>query len=109
MLSTCSIPIRADVSPSYFQKAIDLVTKATEEDKKKNYEDLPLPAKINVDANMLAVEFQTQNVVSTTTAIRLLVNVVKLQVKEVTIISKYFSTLKDTATEGPLLKYIAQK
>eukprot|EP00957_Ditylum_brightwellii_P086867 6611689-Ditylum_brightwellii.AAC.1 len=46
------------------------------QDKKKNYEDLLLPAKINVDADMLVVEFQAQNVVSTTTAIRILVDVV---------------------------------
>eukprot|EP00957_Ditylum_brightwellii_P040243 3044852-Ditylum_brightwellii.AAC.1 len=64
---------------------------------------------MNVDADMLAVEFQAQNVVSTTTAIRLPVNVVQLHVKDVTINSKYFSTLKTTAMEGPLLKYIARK
>eukprot|EP00957_Ditylum_brightwellii_P090177 6868374-Ditylum_brightwellii.AAC.1 len=62
---------------------------------------------MNVDADMLAVEVQAQNVVSTTTAIRLPVNVVQLHVKEVTINSKYFFILKDTARNGLLLKYIA--
>eukprot|EP00957_Ditylum_brightwellii_P105666 8057890-Ditylum_brightwellii.AAC.1 len=74
------------------------------QDKKKNYDDLPLPAKMNVDADMLAAEFQAQNVVSTTTAIRFPVNVVQLHIKEVAVNSKYFSTLKDTATEGSPLK-----
>eukprot|EP00957_Ditylum_brightwellii_P183556 13981736-Ditylum_brightwellii.AAC.1 len=64
---------------------------------------------MNVDADMLVVEFQAQNVAFTTTVIRLPVNVVQLCIKEVTINSKYFSTLTDTATEGPLLKYIAWK
>eukprot|EP00957_Ditylum_brightwellii_P010995 833505-Ditylum_brightwellii.AAC.1 len=64
---------------------------------------------MNVNVDMLAVEFQAQNAVSTTTAIRLLANVVQLHIKEVTINRKYFSALKDTAMEGPLLKYIAWK
>eukprot|EP00957_Ditylum_brightwellii_P116127 8858121-Ditylum_brightwellii.AAC.1 len=50
------------------------------QDKKKNYEDLPLPVKLNVDADLLAVEFWASNANFTRKAIRPPVNAVQLHI-----------------------------
>eukprot|EP00957_Ditylum_brightwellii_P091541 6970326-Ditylum_brightwellii.AAC.1 len=62
------------------------------QDKQKKYNDLSLPAKLNVDANLLAVEYQALNKKTTRKVIRLPDN-----------------ALKNAATEGPLMQYIAKK
>eukprot|EP00957_Ditylum_brightwellii_P162948 12407999-Ditylum_brightwellii.AAC.1 len=79
------------------------------QDKKKKYEDLPLLAKLNVDANLRAVKFQASNANFIRKVIRLPVNAVQLHINGVTVNSNYSSKLKYSATEGPLLRYIAKK
>eukprot|EP00957_Ditylum_brightwellii_P050235 3809638-Ditylum_brightwellii.AAC.1 len=46
------------------------------QDKHRKYEDLSLPTKLNVDADLLAVEYQSSNTKTTRTAIRPPVNAV---------------------------------
>eukprot|EP00957_Ditylum_brightwellii_P178598 13604432-Ditylum_brightwellii.AAC.1 len=79
------------------------------QDKKKKNEELSLPSKLNVDADLLAVEFWASNANSTRKALRLPVNAIQLHTNGVTVNSNYFSKLKYSATEGPLLQYIAKK
>eukprot|EP00957_Ditylum_brightwellii_P139357 10621342-Ditylum_brightwellii.AAC.1 len=73
------------------------------------YNELSLPAKLNVDADMLAVGYQTHNKKTTRKAIRLPVNAVQLHIDGVTVNSNYFLKLKKSANEGPLMRYIAKK
>ena len=79
------------------------------QDKNRKYEDLPLPAKLNVDTDLLAVEYRVSNTKTTRKAIRLPVNAVQIHINGVTVDSNYFLKLKYSATEGPLLRYIAKK
>ena len=79
------------------------------QDKYKKYDDLSLPAKLNIDANLLAVKYRALNKKTTRKVIRLPVNALKLHINGVTINSNYFLKLKNSATEGPLLRYIAKK
>ena len=58
---------------------------------------------------MLAVEYQIFNKKTTRKAICLPVNAVQLHINGVTVNSNYFSKLKKSANEGPLMRYIAKK
>eukprot|EP00957_Ditylum_brightwellii_P030241 2289439-Ditylum_brightwellii.AAC.1 len=69
------------------------------QDKHKKYDHLSLPAKLNVDANLLVVEYQALNKKTTRKVIRLSVNAAQLHINGVTVNSNYFSKLKNSATE----------
>eukprot|EP00957_Ditylum_brightwellii_P133581 10184933-Ditylum_brightwellii.AAC.1 len=73
------------------------------QDKHKKYDDFSLPAKLNVDADLLAVKYWASNRKTTRKAIRLPVNAVQLHINGVTVNSNYFLMLKHSATEGSLL------
>eukprot|EP00957_Ditylum_brightwellii_P018653 1401101-Ditylum_brightwellii.AAC.1 len=60
------------------------------QDKNKQYNDLSLPAKINVDVNLLPVKYQALNKKTTRKVIRLPANVVQLRINGVTVNSNYF-------------------
>eukprot|EP00957_Ditylum_brightwellii_P008749 663511-Ditylum_brightwellii.AAC.1 len=79
------------------------------QDKYKKYDDLSLRAKLNVYADLLTVEYWAPNKKTTRKAIRLPDNAVQLHINGVTVNSNKFSKLKNSATEGPLLRYIAKK
>eukprot|EP00957_Ditylum_brightwellii_P081810 6224215-Ditylum_brightwellii.AAC.1 len=68
------------------------------QDKHKEYDDLSLPAKLNVDADLLAVEYWVLNKKTTRKVIQLPVNAVQLHLNGVTVNSNYFSKLKNSAT-----------
>jgi len=73
------------------------------------YDELSLPAKLNVDRDLLAVEYQALNKKTTRKVLQLPVNAVQLHISGVTVNSNYFSKLKKSANEGPLIRYIAKK
>eukprot|EP00957_Ditylum_brightwellii_P086806 6606046-Ditylum_brightwellii.AAC.1 len=79
------------------------------QDKHKKNNELSLPAKLNVDADLLVVEYRALNKKTTRTVLRLPVNVVQLHISGVTVNSNYFLKLKKSANEGPLMRYIAKK
>ena len=76
------------------------------QDKKKRYEDLDLQVKMNVDVDILAVAFHSQNRRSTMHIIQLPVNLVQLYTRKMTVNSHYFWKLRDHATKQPLLDHI---
>jgi hypothetical protein len=69
------------------------------QDKHKMYDELSLPAKLNVDADMLAVEYRIFNKKTTRKAICLPVNAVQLHINGVTVNSNYFLKLKKLPTK----------
>eukprot|EP00957_Ditylum_brightwellii_P097699 7440905-Ditylum_brightwellii.AAC.1 len=72
-------------------------------DKHKKYDDLSFQAKLNVDADLLAIEYWALNKKTTRKVIQLPVHAVQLHINGVTVNSNYFLKLKRSATEGPLL------
>eukprot|EP00957_Ditylum_brightwellii_P206191 15347242-Ditylum_brightwellii.AAC.1 len=71
------------------------------QDKEKKYEDLPLPAQMNVVVDILVVAYLSQNMKSTIHTIHLPINPVQLHTSKTMINSHYFRTLQDQATKRP--------
>eukprot|EP00957_Ditylum_brightwellii_P058319 4421574-Ditylum_brightwellii.AAC.1 len=63
------------------------------------YVDLPFPAHMNVDVDILAVTFRAEYQYSTRKAIQFPVNVAQPHIANTTITNKYFSKMKTKATE----------
>eukprot|EP00957_Ditylum_brightwellii_P081829 6225342-Ditylum_brightwellii.AAC.1 len=73
------------------------------QDKDTKYNELLLPAQLNIDANALAVEFCCKYTESTTQVICLLINAAQLNIDNMAISRKYFPTVQDRATRQSLL------
>jgi hypothetical protein len=78
------------------------------QDEKTAYDDLDLPAQLNVDADALAGAFQYSPHASFALVPRLASNPVQLQIAEATVTSKYKQVIRKAATTLDLKNYIKQ-
>eukprot|EP00957_Ditylum_brightwellii_P095931 7309177-Ditylum_brightwellii.AAC.1 len=79
------------------------------QDKDKKYNELLLPARLNIDVDALAVEFCCEYTKSTTRVIHLPINAAQLNIDNMTISRKYFPTVQDCAARQSSLNHIQQQ
>eukprot|EP00957_Ditylum_brightwellii_P032702 2479032-Ditylum_brightwellii.AAC.1 len=79
------------------------------QDKHKKYDDLSLPAKMNTDADLLAVEYWVLNKKTTRKVIQLPVNTVQLHTNGATVNSNFFEAEKFSYRRSSSAVYSKEK
>eukprot|EP00957_Ditylum_brightwellii_P123776 9435689-Ditylum_brightwellii.AAC.1 len=79
------------------------------QDDVKQYEELELPAQLNIDVDFLAVKYRTTRGMQHNNITRLPINKAQLHTSDTIITSKYYKTLCNHATTKSLIEHLQEK
>eukprot|EP00957_Ditylum_brightwellii_P181349 13814316-Ditylum_brightwellii.AAC.1 len=79
------------------------------QDDVKHYKELDLPAHLNIDVDVLAINYRATIGMQCTKVPRLPINKTQLHTSDTTVTLKYYKTLHNHATMKPLIEHLQEK